>query len=247
MKFSEMNDLDLRRWKEYDHITTKTMWITKGANHFEVSSKRPENKAFHGIFIPEIPYQMILKYTKEGDYIWDCFAGSGTTIDVGRSLGREVIANDIKSLRPEIIEADSETFNPGRDVQMVIMHPPYFNIIKFSNLSEDLSNLQTIDEFFRKFERIVKNVTQYLDESRILILVLGEIYCNSEEVPLGFYGMQIIRKYGFKLKSWIVKDYGVTKKSLLFNRGLERYRALRGGYFNFSFDNIFVLQKGRNK
>jgi len=189
----------------------------------------------------------MLRYTKKGEWIWDCFAGSGTTIDVGKSIGRNIIANDIISIRPDIIKADSETFNPGRKVQMVIMHPPYFNILKFSDSSEDLSNSPSLEIFFNKFNGIVKNAIAYLDDFRILVLVLGEVYINSEEISLGFYGMEIIRKYGFKLKGWIVKDYGETKDSQSGNQNLYRYRALKGGYWEFCGDNIFVLQKQPNK
>lgn len=265
MKFSEMNDIDLKKWREYDYITTKALWITKGQRHFELDSRREKPKSFHGIFIPEIPYQMMLRYTKKGEWVWDCFAGSGTTIDVGKSIRRNIIANDIISIRPDIVEADSEMFNPGRKVQMVIMHPPYFNIIRYSKKeeisgmatlfkidkpikekAEDLSNAKTLKKFFEKFERIVKNVISYLDNSRILILVLGQIYLNSEIVPLGVHGMEIIRKYGFRLKGWIVKDFGETKGGESVdsrNIGLNRWRMLNQGYWEFCGDNIFVLQK----
>ena len=247
MKFSEMNDIDYKKFKKYENITTCGLWITKGSKHHIIRDRGIKNpmKDYHGLFIPEIPYQMILRYTKKGEWVWDCFAGSGTTIDVCKKLGRNVIANDIKSLRSDIIQADSRTFNPGRKVQLVIMHPPYHNIIKFSDNPKDLSNCKTYKDFLKEFEKVVDNVIQFLDSKRILVLVMGEIYVNSEEIPLGFYGMEIIRKKGFKLKGWIVKDYGETKGGALKPKdyNLHRYRALKGGYWDFAGDNIFVLQK----
>lgn len=248
MKFSDMNDINYKKFKEYEHITTEALWVTKGSKHHIISNTIEKSmKNYHGLFIPEIPYQMMLRYTKEGEYVWDCFAGSGTTIDVGKILGRNVIANDLKSLRDDIIQADSRVFNPNENVQMIIMHPPYHNIIEFSNEPNDLSQCKDYKLFLNEFEAVVDNVIQYLDKERILILVMGEIYTNSEEIPLGFYGMEIIKKKGFKLKGWIVKDYGETKGGVLKAEDfqLHRYRALKGGYWNFAGDNIFILQKKR--
>jgi len=46
--------------------------------------------------------------------------------------------------------------------QLVLLHPPYHDIIKFSDNKEDLSNINKLDEFLKKFGDVVKHSTKYL-------------------------------------------------------------------------------------
>jgi len=247
MKFEEMNDLNLSDWRNLEHIKTESLWV---GNFETLRTKEFGSNSFHGRFIPEIPYQMMLRYTKKGEAVWDCFAGSGTTIDVGKFLGRKVYANDIKSVRPDIIEADSRIWRPPEKVQLIIMHPPYWNIIKFSDNDKDLSNAKSLSEFCNGFEEIVANVSECLCDERMLILVISDVYCKGEQIPLDFCCYSILIKYGYKLKGRIVKDFGETKGSAKTNarlKNLWRYRRLKLGLWELGLDFILVFQKSRSK
>lgn len=75
IKTSKINDINLNRWKEYQDIITDSLWLlekrdTSGA-HFGW---------YWGNFIPQIPHQLMLRYTKKDDWVVDPFAGSGTTL-----------------------------------------------------------------------------------------------------------------------------------------------------------------------
>ena len=80
--------LDIKKWRELqDDITTDSLWIsnihTKNRPLF-IIPKRDWNikndSQFHGLFIPEIPYQFINRFCKtKEDIIFDPFYGSGTT------------------------------------------------------------------------------------------------------------------------------------------------------------------------
>ena len=41
------------------------------------------------------------------------------------------------------------------------MHPPYFDILKFSNNPNDLSNAKTLQDFLKLFGSVVKNYGKY--------------------------------------------------------------------------------------
>jgi hypothetical protein len=75
IKTSKINDINLNRWKEYDEIITDSLWVL---------DKRDSSGAhlgwYWGNFIPQIPHQMMLRYTKEDDWVLDTFVGSGTTL-----------------------------------------------------------------------------------------------------------------------------------------------------------------------
>ena len=86
IKTSKINDINLNRWKEYQEIITDSLWVLE---------KRDTSGAhigsYWGNFIPQIPNQLMLRYTKKGDWFVDPFVGSGTTLIECRRLGR----NDI--------------------------------------------------------------------------------------------------------------------------------------------------------
>jgi len=246
MKFEDMMDIDLSNWKDFSHVHTKSAWFDKSDYH--LSTKEYGSNKFHGRFHPEIPYQMMLRYTKKGEVVWDPFAGSGTTIDVAKLLERRCIANDIVSTRHDIIPADSRIWKPDENVQLVIMHPPYWNMINFTDKSSDLSSTLTVESFANEFKKVVSNATDVLDNERILVLVISDRYYKGEEIPLDFVCYNEIVKFGYKLKGRIVKNFGETKggdSTGPQNKNLWRYRALKGGFWELGLDWILVFQKGK--
>ena len=90
--------------------------------------------------------------------------------------------------------------------QFLMLHPPYDDIIKFSDKKEDLSNCETTEQFYDMFEKVAKNGYDMLEKGRFACLIIGDSYKNSEVQPLGFECMNRMRKLGFVLKSTIVKD-----------------------------------------
>ena len=249
IKTNFYNDINLNEWKNYKgQITTDALWVEnkKIDDGKFIIPKRdflPKNSStFHGLFIAEIPFQFILRFTKEKEIVWDCFAGSGTTHKVAKILNRNCISSDLTPKEDFIVKGNALNFNPEKKVQLLIMHPPYHNIVNYSEKKEDGSNCENIEEFLKWFEEVVKNCVPHLEKNRFLILVCGNIYQNSEEHTLGVWCKDIIRKHGFKLKSHIIKDYGETKGGQK-NYNIQYYRMLKGNFNNFYGDNIFILQK----
>lgn len=79
MKF---NDLDIEQWKKTD-INVDSLWM--------ISERKKEGKhsnSYHGNFIPQIPYQLIKRYTKRQETVLDLFLGSGTTLFECENLQR---------------------------------------------------------------------------------------------------------------------------------------------------------------
>lgn len=253
MKFSDMNDIDMNNWKSSaSDVTEKGLWVNSSVTFdkflieddpkFSQLKCKTLTKGHHGIFIPHIPYQMLRRYAKKGETVWDPFAGTGTTIDVASLLGINCIASDLIVKRPDVKLGDAKAFNPGTNIQMIIAHPPYANIVSYSEDKNDLSNYSWQD-FLVEWEKCVDNFDKYLDTERMFVLVCGDIYSEAEYIPLGYRAAEIIKKKNYSYKGHIVKDFGETKKGWKQRAQLERYRALRGGYWKFAGDNIFILQK----
>ena len=83
VRTNKINDINLNRWKEYDDIRTDSLWIIDKRDSTGVHTA-----GYWGNFIPQIPNQMIKRYTKKGDWILDTFVGCGTTLIESQRLGR---------------------------------------------------------------------------------------------------------------------------------------------------------------
>jgi DNA modification methylase len=263
VKTSKINDINLFRWKEYDEIITDSLWIL---------DKRDTSGAhlgwYWGNFVPQIPRQMMLRYTKKGDWVLDAFLGSGTTLIECRKLGRNGIGielnPDVAYRAKELIEKEKNKDNVISDVivgnsrliniksileaykinyvQLLIMHPPYHDIIKFSKDKNDLSNTKNIEEFLKMFGEVVDNITPFLEKGRYFVLVIGDKYSKGEWIPLGFYCMQEVLKRNYSLKSIIVKNFEETRGKRN-QKELWRYRALVGGFYIFKHEYIMLFKK----
>lgn len=263
VKTSSINDINLNRWKEYQDIYTDSLWVVPRRDRTGV------HKAdYWGNFIPQIPNQLLKRYTKQGELVLDTFVGSGTTLVESQRLGRHGIGIE---LQPEIAQLATERIageaNPAgvtnqvvcadsltvdyrnlleqfgaKAFQLVVMHPPYHDIIRFSTDEADLSNAPSLEDFLEKMGQLVSRVAPVLERGRYLALVIGDKFTRGEWVPLGFMAMNEVQKQGFSLKSIVVKNFEDTsgKRS---QQELWKYRALVGGFYIFKHEYIFLFKK----
>lgn len=238
-----------------DNLTTDSLWLSihQKNGRFVIPEREIFNDYttnFHGLFIPEIPYQFIQRYLQPDSWIWDPFAGSGTSGYVAKKLGIEdrIVLSDLNPTSTNILAGDAENFDPeiysNRKISLTFVHPPYFGIVKYSSNSEDLSNSNELDKYYDKMYRIAQNIYKHSAVGSHTILVCGNIWKDGEEIDLGVFVKEQFRRAGFKSRSHIVKDYGETKGNS-FGKGyhLQYYRNLRNDTNFFYGDNIFILKK----
>ncbi len=262
-KTNKINDININRWKEYSDIITDSLWVLTKRD-----SSGVHKAEYWGNFIPQIPNQIIRRYTRKGEWVLDTFVGCGTTLIEAQRLGRNSVGIELQESVVEItnnsVSSEPNKFNTvneaivgdsteidykavlekygQKSIQLLIMHPPYFDIIKFSKDPRDLSNAQSVNDFLEKMSQVVSHALEFLDRGRYFILVIGDKYSKGEWIPLGFLTMQEVLKKGFCLKSIIVKNFEETlgKRN---QKELWRYRALIGGFYIFKHEYIFVFKK----
>jgi DNA modification methylase len=263
VRTSTVNDINLNRWKEYEDIYTDSLWLVQRRDGTGVHTA-----GYWGNFIPQIPHQMMRRYTRPGEWVLDPFAGSGTTLLEARRLGRNSLGVELQpdvaararallerepnghDVTNELVAGDSLELDFGellgrygtRSAQLAILHPPYYDIIKFSGDPRDLSNAPSIEDFLDRIGRLVARVAPVLDAGRYLVLVIGDKYAKREWIPLGFQTMNEVQRRDFTLKSIVVKNFEETtaKRS---QKELWKYRALVGGFYVFKHEYIFVFKK----
>lgn len=252
-------------WKQSD-INVDSLWLIP-----ERDKQGKHKNIYHGNFVPQIPNQLIRRYTTIGDTVLELFTGSGTTLFECETLKRDYIGFDIntniidyvKSKMEDCVDikydiknvdvTNTEEFshsieewmnnNNKEQVDFMLAHPPYLDIVKFTEDKRDLSNIADVDIFLGKLIIAISNGFKYLKKNGYFAIVAGDIYKNSEVIPLAFMIMDAVRR---NLK---VKMKGIVVKNIEGNRGklgtqdIWKYRALRSDYFLFKHEYIFVFKK----
>ena len=227
---------------------------------------------YHGNFVPQIPNQLIRRYTQMGDTVADLFMGSGTTLIECERLGRNFVGLD---LNPEILAYVNSIMDPqtspilydchncdagdtaavdrafgkslarfGKEyVDFLIAHPPYMDIVKFTDLPGDLSHLSDMQAFLKAFVQVMRNGLVFLKKGGYFAIVVGDLYRDKEVKPLAFYTMDAVRRsFDVKLKGLLIKNIEGNRGKLGKN-SIWRSRALRSDYFIFKHEYILVFKK----
>ena len=92
---------------------------------------------------------------------------------------------------------------PEKQFDMVWYHPPYWDIILYSNDSKDLSNCRTLEEFENRLNRSVERLMGALKPGGILVVLIGDKRRNGAYYPL-IRTLLMSQKIG-ELKAIIIK------------------------------------------
>ena len=260
------NDIDLNNWKDYSHIKTDTLWEFPNRD-----KSNGHSYDYHGNYIPQIAQQLYERFTKKGDIVLDMFFGSGTSGIEALNMERRCIGVELKQELVDyvsekfdkktlvtdvnIICGDSASSDIGYKIQdrldimgrekaqFLMLHPPYDDIIKFSDKKEDLSNCPSTEEFYDLFEEVARNGFEKLEKGRFAALIIGDKYAKGQYIPLSFGCMERMNRVGFITKAVIVKDIQGNEKAKGKQANLWRYRALYGGFYIFKHEYVMVFQK----
>lgn len=269
-KTKPYNDIDLNNWKLYENVKTGTWWEFSARE-----KKNGHSYDYHGNYIPQIATQLLERYTKKDDIVLDLFFGSGTTGIEAKNMQRRCIGVELKQemvdyvsekftpkelvVDVNIIQGDSANEKTkekvkarleimGRkEAQLLILHPPYDDIIKFSDKKEDLSNCSSTEEFYELFKKVAKNGYDLLEQNRFAALIIGDKYANSRYISLGFECQRRMEELGFITKAVVVKNITGNEKAKGKTANLWRYRALSGGFNIFEHEYIMIFQKTKLK
>lgn len=212
---------------------------------------------YRGNCPPQVPRNLILKYTKKGDIVLDTFCGSGTTMIETKLLNRKGVGIDvnIETLKiakerinfksnnlydPKLIRADSTNLKgivPDKCIDLIFAHPPYANIIEYSkNIKEDLSRLE-INEFLEQMKLFSKECFRILKKDKYCTVLIGDIRKKKNVIPLGFYIMNIFIETGFTLKEIIIKEQHNCQKTNYWSKNTKR------DFYLLAHEYIFTLKK----
>jgi tRNA G10 N-methylase Trm11 len=198
-------------------------------------------------------------YTQKGESVLDPMVGAGTTLIEAKLLARNALGMDIN---PEAVKLAEAALNfkhhpasrqkvqvgDARDLSflkddsfdLVLTHPPYMNIIKYSEgkIAGDLSNIGSLPKFCDEMEKIAKELLRVLKPDRYCAILMGDTRKRKHFVPLAFNVMQRFLKVGFVLKEDIIKVQHNCKYTERW-----RWKAERDKFYLIMHEHLFVFRK----
>ncbi len=199
------------------------------------------NWKFNGVTPAGVIWNMIQRYTKEGDLVVDPMCGSGTTIDVCKEENRKVIGYDIVATRPDIIQNDSRKI-PLNDnsVDMVFIDSPYGDNVRYSEHPDCIGKLSAEkEEFYQELEKVTKEIHRILKKDKVVGWVIGDHWRSSSGfIPVGIKLYHILEKY-FKPVDIIC----LARRHQKSNTKIWEYRAIQHNFYLRGFKYLFIMKK----
>jgi DNA modification methylase len=217
------------------------------------------NADYRGNFAPQVPRNIIEMYSKEGDTVLDPMVGAGTTLIETRLTKRKGIGVDINPSAIKLADnaldfessgsnyqeirlgdARSLEFLPDNFIDLIVTHPPYLNIIRYSNgqIPEDLSNIGSMPKFCDQIEIIATEFLRVLKPNKFCAILMGDTRKGNHFVPLAYNVMKRFLKVGFLLKEDIIK---LQHNCQMTSRW--RSQALKKKFYLIMHEHLFVFRK----
>lgn len=222
------------------------------------------DKAYVGATPSWVIWQLLKRYTREGDTVLDPMVGSGTTIDVCRDLGREAIGFDLALSRDDIRPADAREIPLGNEsVDFVFLDPPYSTHIDYSDDPRCIGRLdagetpepgrtRSPDEpppmmgeaYYEAMEEVIAECHRVMKNRRYMGLYVSDSFKKQKGVkgglfmPIGFELFSIMRDY-FKP----VDIVAVVRHNAKLSRGNWHKAAEEQNFFLRGFNYLFIMKK----
>lgn len=216
---------------------------------------------FRGNFAPQIPRNLILKYSKIGETVLDPMCGSGTTLIECKLLERNGIGVDINyeyviltrdRLHFDLDSPNKETWQrtfvgdarnlnliQSESVDLIVTHPPYASIIPYSSEVEgDLSKIRDVDEYLEEMKVVASECYRILKPNRYCCILIGDTRRHGQYVPIAFKVMQVFLNTNFLLKEDIIKHQWQCKSTPYW---LEK--SIKHNFLLIMHEHIFVFRK----
>lgn len=214
---------------------------------------------WRGNWAPEVVRNLILRYSKEGETLLDPMIGGGTTAIEARILNRNIFCLDVNEMAIErtkeslefqvdndawqrITLGDARNLNSVDDesIDFVLTHPPYADIIKYSEgkIESDLSNIHDIDKFVDEIELVAKELYRVLKPGKFCAILMGDTRRKKMYQPIAFKVMDRFLKTGFLLKEDIIKRQFNAKAT-----GFWIKRSQESNFLLIMHEHLFIFQK----
>jgi DNA modification methylase len=241
------------KWEpENFELETNTIWSFSERGNWATHDAK-----YRGNWSPFIPRNLLLRYSAEGDLVLDQFAGGGTTLVEAKLLGRNIIGVDINSAALECCnkktgfeypnagkvfirlgDARNLKFIPSKGIDFICTHPPYADIIHYSDgIDGDLS-LLGVSAFLEQMKSVAIESFRVLKSDKFCAILMGDTRKKGCVVPVGFEVMKIFESAGFTTKEIIIKKQHNCKST-----GYWKANSVKNNFLLLAHEYLFIFRK----
>jgi DNA modification methylase len=222
-------------------IQPTTLWDYPSQDYGDTHQGRP---GYKGATPSYIIWNLLQRYTKEKDLVVDCFAGSGTTLDVARELGRRALGYDVHPARKDIFRLDARNLPPEltNKVDFVFIDPPYSTHLDYGDDPRDIGKLDVSKgpAYYDAMEQVFLEILRILKPGRHMGLYVGDSFVKGQPFhPIGFELFARLRAAGFDS----VDIISVVRHNKTLEMGNYRKAAEEGNFFLRGFNYLFIMRK----
>ncbi len=244
--------MKIKKWEpEEFELEMNTVWSFPKRGKWATHDAK-----YRGNWSPYIPRNIILRYSKEGDLILDPFVGGGTSLIEAKLLNRNIIGVDINPNSIDLCRSkidfeydggevdiklgDARTldFIENESIDLIFTHPPYANIIKYSeDIDGDLSLLK-LKDYLTEMRVVAQEFYRVLKEDKFCAILMGDTRIKGHVYPLGFEIMNIFVEEGFKTKEIIIKEQHNCRAT-----GFWKTNSIKYNFLLLAHEYLFVFRK----
>lgn len=249
-----MAEKKIKKWAPDDfELEMTTMWSFPNRGDWATHDAK-----WRGNWSPYIPRNILLRYSQENDKVLDQFAGGGTTLVEAKLLNRNIIGLDVNDIALErcrektnfevegangkvyIRKADARNlyFIADESIDLICTHPPYANIIEYSeDIPEDLSLLK-VNDFLEEMKKVAAECYRVLKKDKFCAILMGDTRQKGHMIPMSFEVMKIFQDAGFKLKELIIKQQHNCRAT-----GYWKTNSVKYNFLLIAHEYLFVFKK----
>ena len=213
---------------------------------------------WRGNWSPYIPRNLLLRYSQAGDLVLDQFAGGGTTLVEAKLLNRNIIGVDVNDIalnrcrekidfehdgangKVYLYKGDARKldFIPNEKIDFICTHPPYADIIKYSDdLDNDLSRCN-VKDFLAEMEKVAAESYRVLKSNKFCAILMGDTRKKGCMIPMSFEVMKVFQKAGFTLQEIIIKEQHNCRAT-----GYWKTNSVKYNFLLIAHEYLFVFRK----
>jgi DNA modification methylase len=220
-------------------LQVTTLWEYPSQHYGEGVQGDPH---FPGATPSFVIWNLLQRYTRPRQLVVDPMAGSGTTLDVARDLGRRCLGYDLSPTRGDIFRVDARHLPPeltGK-ADLVFIDPPYGTHLEYSKDPRCIGRLNAASpEYYQAMEQVFAEAHRILRPDRVMALYVSDSFVKGEGFyPIGFELFARLRRFFTP-----VDIVAVVRHNRTLGQGNYRRAAEEGNFFLRGFNYLFITKK----
>jgi len=224
------------------YLMTTTLWDFPSQQY---GDERQGDQNYAGATPAYLIWNLLQRYTQPGDVVVDPMAGSGTTLDVARELGRQGRGFDLQPTRDDIARCDARKLPMAAgSADFVFVDPPYSTHLTYSGAAECIGEFDAATPaYYEAMERVMAEMHRILRPGRYLALYVSDSFRKGKPFcPIGFELFDRLRR-----RFEPVDVVAVVRRNKTLLRNHWHTSAIEGNYYLRGFNYLFILKKADAK